>query len=215
MKPIQIDWEELELACERNAPNVVSYIDRDTGAVLVFYDESEEERASHRTVQENSTRYLAVEPVPPKEQYRWIEKFVATVTDEKLRERILVAIDGKGAFRRFKDLLVSYPGVRERWFDYRGQHLHAYINEWIAQKNIALIEPPPWGWDVKPPEDDPVPAAVVTAELSPVEELRRQARELIDKDPAVELETAIAFLEFLRERHASRSTTTPHRHPGS
>jgi len=215
MKPIQIDWEELELACERNAPSVVSYIDRETGAVLVFYDESEDERTSHRAVRENTARYLEVEPVPPKEQYRWMEKFAATVTDEKLQERILVAIDGKGAFRRFKDLLVSYPGVRERWFAYRGQHLHAYINEWISRMDIALAQPPPWGWDVKPPEDEPVPAAVVTAELSPAEVLRRQARELVDKVPAVELETAIAFLEFLRERHAARPAGRPPGHLGT
>lgn len=211
MKPIQIDWEELELACERNAFNVVSFLDLETGAVLVFYGESEEERESRKTVEKNQTRYLAVEPVPPKDQYRWMEKFVATVTDETLRERLLIAIDGKGAFRRFKDLLVSYPGVRERWFAYRGQHLHAYINAWIRQKNIELAQPPPWGWDVTPPEDEPVPAATVTAEMSPAEVLRRQAHELVDKVPAVEIETAIAFLEFLRERGARRPPGTPPR----
>ncbi len=209
MKPIRIDWEELELACERNAPGVDSYLDRETGAVLVFYGESEQEREAQQAVAGNAARYLLVEPVPPKEQYRWMEKFVATVTDEELRERILIAIDGKGAFRRFKDLLVKYPGARERWFAYRGQHLHAYINGWITGKGLDLAEPPPWGWDVKPPEDEPVPAVVVTAELSPAEVLRRQARELVDKVPAVELETAIAFLEFLRQRQAGSTPAKP------
>jgi len=209
MKPIQIDWEELELACERNAVNVVSYLDRETGAVLVFYGESEDEQERHRQVKRNLTRYLEVAPVPPKDQYKWMEKFIATLTDDELRERVLVAIDGKGAFRRFKDLLVHYPGVRERWFAYRGLHLHAYINEWIVVHQIELSEPPPWGLEVVPPEDEPVPAAVVTAELGPAEVLRRQAKELVDKVPAVELELAIAFLTFLKDRQGGRISRPP------
>jgi hypothetical protein len=209
MKPIQIDWEELELACERNAVNVVSYLDRETGAVLVFYGESEDEQERHRQVKRNLTRYLEVAPVPPKDQYKWMEKFIATLTDDELRERVLVAIDGKGAFRRFKDLLVHYPGVRERWFAYRGLHLHAYINEWIVVHQIELAEPPPWGLEVVPPEDEPVPAAVVTAELGPAEVLRRQAKELVDKVPAVELELAIAFLTFLKDRQGGRLSRPP------
>ena len=209
MKPIQIDWEELELACERNAVNVVSYLDLETGAVLVFYGESEDEQERHRATKLNIARYLEIPPVPPKDQYKWMEKFIATLTDDVLRERVLVAIDGKGAFRRFKDLLVNYPGVRERWFAYRGLHLHAYINEWIVARSIELSAPPPWGYDVEPPEDEPVAAAVVTAELGPGEVLRRQAKELIDKIPAVELETAIAFLTFLKERQGGKIPRPP------
>ena len=211
MKSIQIDWEELELACERNAVNVVSYLDRDTGAVLVFYGESEDEQERHRQVKHNTARYLEVAPVPPKDQYKWMEKFISTLTDDELRDRVLVAIDGKGAFRRFKDLLVHYPGVRERWFAYRGLHLHAYINEWIHAHNIDLAEPPPWGWEVTPPEDEPVSSAVVTAELGPAEVLRRQAKELVDKVPAVELELAIAFLTFLKDRTGGRAPRPPGR----
>ncbi len=209
MKPIRIDWEELELACERNAANVISFLDLETGAVLVFYQESEEERERFRQVKTQGSRYLEVVPVPPKDQYKWMEKFVSTITDEELKERILVAIDGKGAFRRFKDLLVHYPGARERWFAYRGLHLHDYINNWIVEHGILLAEDPPWGYDVEVPEDEPVPSAQVTSEMGPAEILRRQARDLVDRIPAVELESAIAFLSFLKERQSGRSPRPP------
>ena len=52
--------------------------------------------------------FLRVDPASSREQYRWMERFVTSVTDEPLRERLLVAIDGKGAFRRFKDVLLSF-----------------------------------------------------------------------------------------------------------
>ena len=39
---------------------------------------------------------------------------------------------------------------------------------------------------------------------APGEALRRQARELIETIPAIDLPTAIAFLEFLRQRSAEQ-----------
>ena len=48
-----------------------------------------------------------------------MEDFIATVEDEHLAELLEVAIDGKGAFRRFKDVLAHYPEERERWFRFK------------------------------------------------------------------------------------------------
>ena len=60
----------------------------------------------------NPGRYLRVDPASSREQYRWMERFVASVADQALRERLLVAIDGKGAFRRLKDLLLAFPTLK-------------------------------------------------------------------------------------------------------
>ena len=61
--------------------------------------------------------------------------------------------------------------------------------------------PPPWG-EIKPPAELPVVPGkpVVHGAEAPGEALRRSARELIDGLPAIDLPSAIAFLEFLRQR---------------
>jgi Uncharacterised protein family (UPF0158) len=200
MEPVTIDWDELELACERNASNIHSYIDLETGAVITFQGESEDEEEYRKNISVQKERYLAVVPASSREQYKWMEKFVGTVTEENLRERLLISIDGKGAFRRFKDLLVHYPGIRERWYTYRGVHLHHHISNWIKDENLNLAAPPPWGWEVVVPDDKPIEPGVITASLSPAEILRRQAKELIDLIPAVDLPSAITFLEYIRDR---------------
>ena len=66
-----------------------------------------------------------------------MEKFVGSVVDEPLRERLIISIDGKGAFRRFKDVLLAYPAERERWFSYRADLLHWHIQNWLEQHEIA------------------------------------------------------------------------------
>jgi hypothetical protein len=46
-----------------------------------------------------------------------MEKF-ASMQNEKLSELLFVALDGKGAFRRFKDVILNFPEEREKWFDF-------------------------------------------------------------------------------------------------
>ena len=74
-----------------------------------------------------------------------MEKFVGSVSDEPLRERLIISIDGKGAFRRFKDVLLAYPAERERWFSYRAELLHWHIQQWLEQHDIKATNDPPWG----------------------------------------------------------------------
>jgi hypothetical protein len=135
-----------------------------------------------------------------------MEKFVGSVTDEALRERLIISVDGKGAFRRFKDVLLAYPAERERWFSYRAELLHWHIQQWLASHEIHPTNEPPWGKVEAPSELPAVGRPVVHGTEAPGEVLRRQARDLIETIPAIELPTAIAFLEFLKQRSADRAS---------
>ena len=128
-------------------------------------------------------------------------KTVWALDNLELRGRLNQAIDGKGAFRRFKDVLLNYPVERERWFTYRGDLLHWQIQQWMEREQIESTEAAPWG-EVKAPEQPEVvlERPSTASGEGPGELLRRQAKELVDQVPAVELPAAIAFLEFLRER---------------
>src|SRR6476661_369521 len=180
---IDLDWDALEIAVERNSPDTDSYLDLSSGRVITITTGDPEATLNRQLVSENIRNYLRVEPASSREQYRWMEKFVGSVTDEPLRERLIISIDGKGAFRRFKDVLLAYPAERERWFSYRAELLHWHIHNWLLESGIEASELPPWG-EARP----------------------RQARELIDGISAIELPSAIAFLDFLRERGSQALT---------
>lgn len=198
---VAIDWDALEIAVERNAPNTESFLDLSSGQVVTIVSGDPEAPVRKRQVAENIENYARIEPASSREQYRWMERFVASVTDEALRERLIISIDGKGAFRRFKDVLLAYPAERERWFTYRSELLHWHIHNWLKDHKIESSEPSPWG-EAQPPQELPqvVPKPAMHGTEAPGEALRRQARELIDGIPAIDLPSAIAFLEFLRDR---------------
>lgn len=198
---VPINWDELETAVERNAPNTESFLNLTTGQVVTIVNDDPEAPLLKTKVSKNIKNYLRVEPASSREQYRWMERFVGSVADESLRERLLISIDGKGAFRRFKDVLLAYPAERERWFSYRADLLHWHIHHWLKDHEVEPASLPPWGEAQPPPELEPIatPPATHTTE-PPGEALRRQARELIDGIPAIDLPSALAFLEFLRDR---------------
>jgi hypothetical protein len=200
---IDLDWDALEVSVERNSPDTDSYLDLATGRVLTITSGDPEAALNRQQVSENIRNYLRVEPASSREQYRWMEKFVGSVTDEPLRERLIISIDGKGAFRRFKDVLLAYPAERERWFTYRAELLHWHIQTWLEQHDIHATNDPPWGRVEAPAELPAIGRPVVHGTEAPGEALRRQARDLIETIPAIELPTAIAFLEFLKQRSAA------------
>ena len=202
MSPITINWSDLEIAFERNSPEQESFLDLENGDLLSIAEGEPDAAARRARVTNSPDRYLRVDPASSREQYRWMERFVGAVQDQPLRERLLVAIDGKGAFRRFKDVLLAFPAERERWFAYRSELLHLHIQTWLDHLHIEASNPPPWGRVVARPETAEIAHVVPTGE-SPGEILRRQARDLIDEIPAAEMPTAIVFLEFIRERGAA------------
>ncbi|MGE0872314.1 MAG: UPF0158 family protein [Kofleriaceae bacterium] len=199
---IDLDWDALEIAVERNSPDTDSYLDLTTGRVLAITTGDPEAGLNRQQVAENIRNFLRVEPASSREQYRWMEKFVGSVSDEALRERLIISIDGKGAFRRFKDVLLGFPAERERWFSYRADLLHWHIQTWLEQHDIHPTNAAPWGQVQAPQELPTVGRPVVHGIEAPGEALRRQARDLIETIPAIELPTAIAFLEFIKQRSA-------------
>jgi hypothetical protein len=200
--PITVNWSDLEIAFERNSPDQESFLDLENGDLLSIVDGEPDAAARRAKVAANPGRYLRIDPASSREQYRWMERFVSSVADPPLRERLLIAIDGKGAFRRFKDVLLAFPAERERWFVYRSEVLHFHIQTWVEHTKIEVANPPPWG-RVEQPEEPVEVARPLPSGEAPGEILRRQARDLLDEIPAAELPSALAFLEFLRERGAS------------
>ena len=204
---VPVAWEALEDAFENNAPEVHSYLHFDTGEVIRIVD-GVADPAMHTRIM-NDSRYLRIDPVSSREQYRWMERFIATVEDEDLRRRLNIAIDGKGAFRRFKDALMSHPVDRERWFAFRSERLRACMESWLIAHGIKPVERPTWHVPtanevhVEPDKPSGEPSSKGSSRPGLSESDRRRLHDLVDGLSGQDLETATAFLEFLRDRRRS------------
>ena len=98
-------------------------------------------------------RYLRVPTAESRESYRDMERFIETVQSERLQNRLWRAIEGRGAFRRFRDMLSEHDTERQRWFDFRDRRLAERVTDWLEVKGIEPIpvEPPQEAFDPGPP----------------------------------------------------------------
>jgi hypothetical protein len=206
-----VDWEALEDAFENNAPEVHSYLHLPTGEVLRVVDGIADPEMHSRIA--SDTDYMRVEPVSSREQYRWMERFIPMVDEPELRGRLSGAIDGKGAFRRFKDVLMSYGPERERWFAFRSERLRVFMEAWLSAHALRAV--PRVGWAPERAGRAKEPLPISQDQLSgrrsrSADALRRQLRDVADNLGARDLEKVVAFAEFVKARRAAKSFA--HRH---
>ena len=207
---VPADWEALEDAFENNAPEVHSYLHIKTGEVLRVVDGiADPEMHSRISMDAN---YMRIDPVSSREQYRWMERFIPMVTDPVVQERLTAAIDGKGAFRRFKDVLMSFAAERERWFAFRSERLRVFMEAWLGAHGLRPVpRPPAETAQPEPALEVPSVAPPSSSEHASVrrnkgsEILRKQLTELAESMVGRDLEKVVAFAEFLKARRAART----------
>ena len=203
IREVPVSWEALEDAFENNSPEVHSYLHLETDEVIRIVD-GIPDPAMHARVSTDS-QYLRIDPVSSREQYRWMERFIASVGETGIGSELVRAIDGKGAFRRFKDVLMSHPVDRERWFTFRSERLRSCMEAWLTAHGLDPVARPSW----RVPSADEVKEGVEEQEIKKpgrksraviTDAQRKRSHDAVDLLPARELDAALAFLEFLRER---------------
>ncbi len=207
-RDVPIDWEALEDAFENNAPEVHSYLHVPTGDVLRIVDGIADPQMHARIAADPN--YLRIEPVSSREQYRWMERYIPMVDNKELQARLTRAIDGKGAFRRFKDVLMSFGPERERWFSFRSERLRIFMEAWLNAHALNPVRRPVWVPDMvderpsKPLRETAHPTTGRSADA-----LLREVQNLIAMLGPSDLDHLAAFAEFLRARSAAGQPASP------
>ncbi len=231
IRDVPVDWEALEDAFENNAPEVHSYLHLTTGEVLRVVDGVADPQMHSRI--SSDPNYLRIDPVSSREQYRWMERFIPMVDEGELKTKLSQAIDGKGAFRRFKDVLMSFAEDRERWFTFRSERLRTFMEAWLSAHAIKAVPRPTWGdgppsAEELPPDslmplssqslaglaglDADAPKSQSGRRQRNAETLRAALKELGDALGPRELDLLVAFAEFLKARRAARGFAHHHEH---
>lgn len=141
-KTLKIDMDELCLAMEDSSYEHEHYLDIETGDILFLseYMDDEETENLKDKIEEEPDRYERIPKAASRDGYEDMRDFTKTVKDEHLTALLEVAVNGKGAFRRFKDVLLNYPEERERWFQFKDAKMRERALEWLGDIDVSLIE---------------------------------------------------------------------------
>jgi len=86
--------------------------------------------------EDDEDRWLHVAPIGSHEGYRDMELFIATVQDPAVVDRLEIAITGKGAFRRFKDVLSRWPQELQRYYLLNNERQRGRARGWLAAEGF-------------------------------------------------------------------------------
>jgi hypothetical protein len=144
---VPVDWDSLELALTSHPDETANYFDLRTGEVQIdyLYPLSDIEDAPSKGDIEAGLaagHLIPVQPLPSSVEYGWMAAFADSVLDPRLQELLQVALNGRGAFRRFKDVLGAYPEERKRWFAFRDGRLRETMLEWLADHDLEPTAQP-------------------------------------------------------------------------
>jgi hypothetical protein len=79
-------------------------------------------------------RWLPVEKQGSRDGYGDMELFIERLEDARLAELLTVAIQGKDAFRRFRDALGNYADESERFYIFSDERKRGRARSWLAEE---------------------------------------------------------------------------------
>ena len=84
-------------------------------------------------------RYLALPSEFDIHEYEIMEDYINELDDNGLARRLAGAIRGRGAFRRFKNILID-QGKIQSWYDYRDQYYWQFARKWCRAHDIEFVD---------------------------------------------------------------------------
>jgi hypothetical protein len=132
LSPLPVDLEALADALEGDPLTSGGLLDLDTGEVWpqsVIETLRECEGPDWDEKIENS---LSIDSLGSHAAYQDTRYFIDALTDERLAENLTIAVEGRGAFRRFKDVLSKRPDLLEEYFAFaRSRKIERAVG-WLA-----------------------------------------------------------------------------------
>ena len=153
-KPIRIDWDELLAAFDNKDAELVYYVDRVTGHVLLEGQDSDDEEEPYDATAtaappRRDDRFRAyIEPLSNELKLAWLRVFVADADSAELDDEFAAALKEAMAsptpVEDVIDVLNRFPEGKDTWYAYRTDRVQEHIDGWIADQGIDFTDPPPW-----------------------------------------------------------------------
>ena len=128
LRELKIDMDFLRSSFDDGSGTIDYYLDTETGEIEM---DTEDDKFSPLGDEDellyDDERYIRVPHADPHEGYEDMEAFIETIEELRIRDMLEVAIQGSGAFGRFKSALYRYPTEQKRWFAFKNKRLNRRV----------------------------------------------------------------------------------------
>jgi hypothetical protein len=142
LRALPVDLEELSMVLEGDPVYGGGYIELSTGRIWTqsaiddgVLDDDEQESF------DNEEDWLFVNCTGSRDGYRDMAAFIETVDDEQRADRLEIAIEGRGAFRRFRSVLDRWDDELDRWYVFSEDRKRGRAREFLADAGYRPAVP--------------------------------------------------------------------------
>ena len=151
-----------ELSSEMDLGNnleLTAYLDTETGEIISMPDnvmrvaeeggeavadladwEQELLKTAESIFGDDKNRFLEIPRRESYEGYNLMVAFAETVRSKRLREKLDIALDGKGAFQRFRNVLNDHPDELARWYAFKEESMREEAVQWLIVNGIEPVQ---------------------------------------------------------------------------
>ncbi|MFF4259738.1 UPF0158 family protein [Streptomyces sp. NPDC001663] len=136
LRPLAVDLEMLAMLLEGDLAESGGRIDLSTGECWpAFTDELEPGSGVEEA--DDPERWLYVPALGSRAGYRDMELFIDGLGDVALADRLRIAITGRGAFRRFKDVLARDERAWRRYHRLSDERQRGRARAWLVEEGYC------------------------------------------------------------------------------
>lgn len=138
LRPVPVSLDEVaDLMSGDPARDTGGWIDLRTGETRAESSLDWMDRDERPDFDEEPDRWLFVDCEGSRETWRDRHDFASGLPDGAFRDRLLAALEGRGAFRRFAATLEDEPEIRAEWFAFGDERQHGRARALLAARGYA------------------------------------------------------------------------------
>lgn len=142
-EPLPVDLEDVVEWLEAvQQPEDLVLVDRRTGEVALALTDMDLGTDDDDPLDPSDPRWLVVTAEDSREGWRDMHDFVLERTEGELQERLLEDIDGRGAFRRFRDR-VHRAEIHRSWYAFQRERRLGRVRRQLALAGFRPVLRPP------------------------------------------------------------------------
>jgi hypothetical protein len=137
----EIDLEMLIVAMEDGSYELHWFFDAATGEVESYSEDFVEEFEKDMEEMENNPDMHAIPKLETWKSYNFMFDFNEEAVKARnlpLYKKLSIALDGKGAFRRFKDILHDDAELLNEWYIYKDNKIANIAEDWLGEIGVEF-----------------------------------------------------------------------------
>ena len=132
-KKIVVKLKDVANELETVNAEAYNFLNIETGEFIYYHEDFSDEDIDIEEFEDD--KYIRLPSQYDIHEYKIMEEFVEQLEDVRKQNSLYRALSGRGAFRRFKDMLYEV-GLEQKWYKYREQAFLEIAKNWCEEKGI-------------------------------------------------------------------------------